>query len=167
MHGQSSHSQKGGQKGKKVEDAALVRAAQRFLEGQKELAAANKLVAVKKGTLLLPTRQEGTVAEGWGQVRSQSVVESEDEGAAAQMTPITRDKQCRLEAETVVAVVIEVKGLVTGKEDNNNNDNGNNNNNNREETPLAERVVVAKAIARSLSEGETEAGPEAGLGDDR
>ena len=55
-----------------MEDAALVRAARRFLEGQQEL-----VVAGKKATLSLPTRQEGMVAEGWGQVRSWSVVESE------------------------------------------------------------------------------------------
>ena len=42
-----------------------MRAVQRFLEGQKELAAAGKLVVIKKATLLLPTRQEGLVAEGW------------------------------------------------------------------------------------------------------
>ena len=40
-----------------------------------------------------------------------------------------------------------------------------NNNNDREETPLAERAVVAKAIARSLDEGEAEAGPEVGPSD--
>ena len=70
----------------------MVRAAWRFLEGQKELAEAGKPVVVKKGTLLLPTRQEGSVAEGRGQVRSRLVVESEDEGTAAQTTPVTRGK---------------------------------------------------------------------------
>ena len=127
---------------------------QQFLEGQKELVAAGRPVAVKKATLLLPTRQEGTVAERQGQVRSCLVVESEDEG---------------------VAVVVKIKRLALGKvgkgdEDNNNdhNDNNNNNNNNnddREETPLAERAAVAKAIVRSLDEGEAEARPEAGLSD--
>ena len=51
----------GGHKGKKAEDAALVSVAWQYLEGQKELAAAGKLVTVKKATLLLPTRQEGIV----------------------------------------------------------------------------------------------------------
>ena len=64
MHGRSSHGHWGGHKGKKAEYAALVRAARRFLEGQKELVAASKPVAIKKATLSLPTRQEGMVVEG-------------------------------------------------------------------------------------------------------
>ena len=47
-----------------------MRAAQRFLDEQRELVAASKVVIVKKVTLSLPTRQEGSVAEGHGQVRS-------------------------------------------------------------------------------------------------
>ena len=79
----------------------MVRVAQWFLEGQKELAVAGKLVIIKQATTLqLPTRQEGMVAEGRGQVRSRLVVESEDKGATAQITPITREKQHCLESET-------------------------------------------------------------------
>ena len=98
-------------------------------------------------------------------------MELEEDKGEVQMMPVTGTKQHYLEAEIGARVKIEAKGLASGRAgeggDNNNNNDDNNNNNNREETPLAERVAVAKAIARSLSEGETEAGPEAGLGDDR
>ena len=62
-------------------------------------------------------------------------------------------------------VEAEVKGLVPGpvgksRDDNNNNNNNNDNDDgNREETPLAEGVAVARAIARSLG-GKGEAGWE-------
>ena len=169
MHGQSSHGWKGGHKGKKVEDATLMRAAQQFLEGQKELAAASKPVAIKKANLSLPTGQEGTVAEGQGQVRSRSVVESEEgEEEDVQMTPVARAKQHCLETEVGTQAEVKAKRLALGKVGEGDKDNNNDNNNNdREETPLAERAVVAKAIARSLDEGEAEARPEAGPGDDR
>ena len=111
-----------------------MRAARRFLEGQKGLAEASKPVIVKKGTLLLPTRQEGSVAEGRGQVRSRSVVESEDEGTAAQTMPVTRGKQRCLEAETEARVEVEAKRLASGiageeddGDDNDDNDNDNDN----------------------------------------
>ena len=153
---------------KKAEDATLVRVTQRFLEEQKELVADSKPVTIKKATLSLPTRQEGSVAERWGQV-SQSVVDLEDEEGEAQMMPIARAKWCCLETEVRVAAEVGVEGLVLGKVGegggNGNNDNNNDNNDNREETPLAERVAVAKAIARSLGdkrEEEAEAGPEVG-----
>ena len=76
----------------------MVRVARRFLEGQKELAATGKSVAVKQATLLLPTQQEGTVVEGRGQMRSCSVVESEeDKEEGTQTMPVTRAKQHCLE----------------------------------------------------------------------
>ena len=55
-----------------------------------------------------------------------------------------------------------------GRDDHNNNNNNNNNHddNNREETPLAERAAVIKAIARSLGEqGEARARLEVGPSD--
>ena len=76
-----------------MEDAALVRAAQRFLEGKRELAAASKLVAIKRATLLLPVRQEGILVEGQALVRSWLVVESkEDKEESTHMMPFTRAK---------------------------------------------------------------------------
>ena len=118
-----------------MEDAALVRAARRFLEGKKELAVASKLVAVKKATLSLPIRQEGTVVEGRGQVQSWSVMELEEDEEEAQITPITRAKQHHLGLGTGATVQVEVKRLASGKagksnnDDNNNDDNNNDNNN--------------------------------------
>ena len=49
------------------------------------------------------------------------------------------------------------------------NDGNNNDNDGREETPLAERAAVAKAITRSLDEGEraAEVRPEAGPSNNR
>ena len=53
----------------------------------------SKPVIVKKATLLLPTRQEGMLAEGQAPVRSQSVVESEeDKKEEAQIMSTTRAK---------------------------------------------------------------------------
>ena len=141
----------------------MVRAAQQFLEGQKELAVAGKPVVVKAATLLLPTRQEGMLAEGRGQVRSRSVVESEeDEDEEAQTTPVTRAKQRRLETGAEAGVEVEAKGLAgEGDEDEDDEEDSG-----WDETPLAERAAVAKAIARGLGDqGAVEAGPEAGPSD--
>ena len=107
------------------------------------MAVAGKPVAVKKVTLLLPTRQEGMVAEGQGQVRSWLVIElEEDKEEEVQTMPVARAKRRYLEAE------VGVKGLVLGKADEGDNNNNNNEDDNRKETPLAKRVAVAKTIAR-------------------
>ena len=88
------------------------------------------------------------------------------------MMPITGTKQHCLEAEVGVQVKVKVKRLALGKagegDNNDDNDNNNNNNDDREETPLTERAVVTKAIARSLGEGEraAEARLEAGPSDE-
>ena len=56
---------------------------------------------------------------------------------------------------------------VASEKESGDDDNNNDNDNDREETPLAGRAAVAKVIVRSLSEGEAEARPEAGPGNDR
>ena len=86
--------------------------------------------------------------------------------------PVTRAKWCCLEREAGAEDEVEVEGLgsIKGAESKDSSNNYNNNNNNREKTPLAERVVVAKAIARSLGgkgEEEAEARPEVGLSSNR
>ena len=60
--------------------------------------AADKLVTIKRATLLLPTRQEGSLVEGQALVRSQLVVELEED-KEAQTMPITRAKRCCVETE--------------------------------------------------------------------
>ena len=101
------------------------------------------------------------------------MVESQDKEEEVQTTPVTREKWCHLESETGAAAEIKVRRLALGKvgkgDKDDNNDHNNNDNNNREETPLAERAVVAKAIVRSLDEGEgaAEVGLEAGPSNNR
>ena len=158
----------------------MVRVARWFLEGQKKLVVAGKLVAVKKATLSLPTRQEEMVPKGQGQMRSRLVMESKEDKEETQMMPITRAKQCRLGGETGADDEVEAENLVLRKADDKveverlalgkvgkRNKNKNDEDDSKDETPLAERAVVTKAIARSLGEGEAEAGPKMGPGDNR